>query len=185
MIGVLYYRGGNARNVLWALQRLQIPGRKVERPHDLHHLAGLILPGVGAAPAAMNELARVELLSPLKEWTQPFLGICLGMQLLFESSEEGNTRCLGLLPGTVKALPPGVVCPHMGWNRLSNGRYAYFVHSYVCHPADSGLITTTTRYGGELCAGVRHEHLFGVQWHPEKSGEAGDLLLKGFAQLCS
>ena len=133
----------------------------------------------------MRELRRAELVEPLQSWTRPFLGLCLGMQLLFEHSEEGDTRGLGLLEGEVRILPDSVIRPHMGWNRLSSGHYAYFVHSYACHPADPGDITMTTNYGFQVCAGVQRGNLIGVQWHPEKSGEAGDLLLEGFADLCS
>jgi len=114
-----------------------------------------------------------------------------------EVPEEGTTECLGIIKGKVRELPDTVIKPHMGWNKFqpplaagelrpagNNGRYAYFVHSFACEPQDKRLITMTTRYGGDICAGIRQKNFFGVQWHPEKSGGTGDDLLLSFAALC-
>ena len=106
------------------------------------------------------------------------------MQLLFDFSEEGSTDCLGIVRGRVVRLPEGVMRPHMGWNQLSTGRYAYFVHSYVCVPDDEGIVTMRVWHGAAICAGIRQNNFFGVQWHPEKSGDTGDRFLHSFAMLC-
>jgi len=132
----------------------------------------------------MEELRQRSLVEVLRAYRKPFLGLCLGMQLLFDSSDEGPTDCLGIIRGRVLALPDTLTKPHMGWNRLSTGDYAYFVHSYSCEPADPAVITMTVRYGGTLCAGVRQRNFLGLQWHPEKSGAAGDRFLLSFASLC-
>ena len=149
----------------------------------------VILPGVGAAGYAMEQIrARglVELLLALK---QPVLGICLGMQLLFEASEEEETRCLGLIPGRVRRLgpAPGRPVPHMGWSRLevadpsiglASGDYVYFAHSFAC---DDGPATAARAdYGRPVPAVVRHRNFTGAQFHPERSGEAGARFLKAF-----
>jgi glutamine amidotransferase len=184
MIGILRYNAGNVGSVAKALTRLAIPSRIVETTEEIQSVDGLIFPGAGAAKSAMRDLASRNLIDVLKAYQKPFLGLCLGMQLLFDFSEEGDTECLGLIRGSVRQLPGTVTKPHMGWNKLNTGKYAYFVHSFVCEPEDQRLITMTTRYGGEVCAGIRQQNFFGVQWHPEKSGEAGDEYLLSFAQLC-
>ena len=184
MIGILRYNAGNIGSVTKALTRLAIPSKIVEDKEDIEAVSGLIFPGAGAAQAAMRDLKKRDLVDVLRTYQKPFLGLCLGMQLLFDFSEEGNTECLGLIPGRARELPDTVVKPHMGWNKLSTGKYAYFVHSFVCEPEDKRVITMTTRYGGNICAGIRFKNFFGVQWHPEKSAGAGDALLLSFAELC-
>ena len=183
-IGILCYNAGNVGSVQRALCRLGIPSKLVETKEDLSSVKGLIFPGAGAAQSAMKDLRKRDLIEVLKNYQKPFLGLCLGMQLLFDFSEEGNTECLGLIQGEVKELPDTVIKPHMGWNKLNTGAYAYFVHSFACEPADKRVITMTTRYGGEICAGIRFKNFFGVQWHPEKSAGAGHALLLSFAELC-
>jgi glutamine amidotransferase len=183
-IGILRLAAGNAGSVERALKRLQIPCIDVHTSDDLKNVSGLIFPGAGAAGAAMEDLQRRKFTESLRNFRKPFLGICLGMQLLFDYSEEGPTVCLEIIPGKVLALTDTIVKPHMGWNRLSTGAYVYFVHSYVCVPDDPGITTMTTNYGGSRCAGVRYKNFFGVQWHPEKSGAAGGSLLLSFASLC-
>lgn len=183
-IGILQYSAGNSGSVQRALLRLGIPHEVVREPSELSCVSGLIFPGVGAAASAMDDLSARGFVEPLRTFTKPFLGLCLGMQILFESSEEGQTECLGVIKGRVQALSDSVVKPHMGWNMLNTGEYAYFVHSYVCAPEDPRVVTMTTRYGGEVCAGVRQQNFFGVQWHPEKSGDVGSRLLFSFALLC-
>ncbi|NOS68270.1 MAG: imidazole glycerol phosphate synthase subunit HisH [Candidatus Peribacteraceae bacterium] len=183
-IGILRYNAGNIGSVQRALARLDIPVQVIETPDQLQDVSGLIFPGAGAANAAMRDLRERGLIESIRSFQKPFLGLCLGMQLLFDFSEEGTTECLGILKGKVKSLPENVIRPHMGWNRLSTGGYAYFVHSYICEPDDPGVITQTVQYGSPICAGVRQKNFFGVQWHPEKSAEAGDQFLLSFAQLC-
>ncbi|MDO8648767.1 MAG: imidazole glycerol phosphate synthase subunit HisH [Candidatus Peregrinibacteria bacterium] len=184
MIGILRYSAGNTRSVQRAFERLGIPVQLVETREEILSASGLVFPGAGSANAAMEDLERRDLPEVIRSLQIPFLGLCLGMQLLFDSSEEGNTPCLGIIRGRVRALPDSVTKPHMGWNKLSTGKYAYFVHSFVCEPEDQSLITMTTRYGVDICAGIRRKNFFGVQWHPEKSGDAGDDLLLSFVELC-
>jgi len=183
-IGILRPKTGNTGSVERALQRLGIPSRIVTTADEISVMDGLIFPGAGAALTAMQDLRRKGLVDVLRNYRKPFLGLCLGMQLLFDSSEEGPTDCLGIVGGRVVQLPDMVSRPHMGWNRLSTGDYAYFVHSFFCVPEDPRLITMTVRHGIEFCAGVRRENFFGLQWHPEKSGVAGDQFLISFAKLC-
>ncbi len=183
-VGILRYSAGNVGSVQRALSRLGIPSKFVETKEDLSSVSGLIFPGAGAAASAMEDLRKSGFIGALKAYQKPFLGLCLGMQLLFDFSEEGATECLGIIKGKVSALPDTVIKPHMGWNKLNTGKYAYFVHSYVCEPTDPSVITQTVQYGSPLCAGVRHKNFFGVQWHPEKSAKAGDGLLLSFTELC-
>lgn len=183
-IGVLRYSAGNVGSVMRALSRLNIASTIVDNAEEIARVSGLIFPGAGAAQSAMADLTRRGLIDVLRAYEKPFLGLCLGMQLLFDFSEEGATQCLGIVRGNVRALPDTITKPHMGWNKLNTGKYAYFVHSYACVPDDQRIITMTTCYGGEICAGVRQKNFFGVQWHPEKSGDAGDDILVSFANLC-
>lgn len=184
LIGILRSSTGNTGSVQRALTRLGIPSRIIETSEELSTVDGLIFPGAGAAGSAMMDLRKKGLVNVLKTFSKPFLGLCLGMQLLFDSSEEGDTDCLGIIPGTVRELPDDLPKPHMGWNMLSTGEYAYFVHSFVCEPSDPRIITMTTQYGMRICAGVRQRNFFGLQWHPEKSGKAGDDFLLSFSKLC-
>ena len=153
----------------------------------------VILPGVGAAAWAMNALREHDLVDVIRGLTQPVLGVCLGLQLMFESSEEGDTPCLGLIPGRVTRLPaePGLRLPHMGWNQLAwkgddllarglNGdEWFYFVHSYAA-PAEAAV--ATSEHGREFAAVVRHNNFAACQFHPEKSAAAGALLLRNFLE---
>ena len=153
---------------------------------EIDTVDGLIVPGAGAAKAAMDDLRKRNLIGVLRSYNKPLLGLCLGMQILFDRSEEGPTDCLGIISGTVRSLPDTVMKPHMGWNRLSTNDFAYFVHSYVCVPENPRVITMTVRYGTtDLCAGIRYGNFFGVQWHPEKSGPIGDQFLSSFARFCA
>lgn len=161
--------------------------------------AGLVLPGVGAFGDGMAELRRRGLLAPLRRWAaagRPLLGICLGMQLLFQGSEEmGRHRGLGLLPGRVVRFPPGrLKVPHVGWNQLrlrqhpllagiDEGAYAYFVHSYYAQPAEPGDVLATAGYGLEFAAVVGRGRVWGAQFHPEKSQEVGLRLLANYWRL--
>jgi len=184
--------GANIGSVYYALERL---GASARLSADAEVIAGadrVILPGVGAAPIAMQRLHELGLVDVVRRLSQPLLGICLGMQLLFESSEEGNVECLGLLPGRVTKLQPGpgLRVPHMGWNRLDALRddplmdgldgdaTAYFVHSYAA-PVTADTVATCT-HGVDFAAVVRRGHCHGAQFHPERSGAVGARLLKNF-----
>lgn len=187
--------GANLASLRYALERL---GTDAEVTVDARRIEGashVLLPGVGAAPDAMQRLSAAGIVLTLTALTQPVLGICLGMQLLFRSSEEGPTSCLGVVPDTVRRLQtaPGLPVPHMGWNRISRcrddpllegiaeGEHAYFVHSYAA-PA-SAFALATACYGGLLAAVVRRGNFWGTQFHPERSGRTGARVLANFLGL--
>ena len=158
----------------------------------------LILPGVGAFGDCMANLEKTGVIPIIKEYIQAdklFLGICLGMQVLFEESEEApGVKGLGIFPGRVVRIPTSLKIPHMGWNQLSlktaspilagsEGQYVYFVHSFCCKPDDRALITSVCDYGTEIVASVGKGNTFGVQFHPEKSSEVGLAMLQRFVIL--
>jgi glutamine amidotransferase len=195
MIGILDYGAGNIRSVSNALRRLGVEhciSRSIDVLEKAHKL---ILPGVGEARMAMESLDRIGLIEWLRGVRVPFLGICLGMQLLFERSSERETVCLGLIPGTITQFDAGrVKVPHMGWNTvaadpahplfagLRENEYYYFVHSY-CAPLVPEAIGRT-EYGIEFASAVQFKNFHGVQFHPEKSGSAGLHLLNNFITRC-
>lgn len=184
--------GANLGSVRYALQRLGVEAPVSADPAVIAAADRVILPGVGAAAPAMARLHALGLVDTLRALRQPVLGICLGMQLLFERSEEGDVECLGRIPGRVRRLPAAgrVRVPHMGWNTLlrrrddplldgiDGGASAYFVHSYAV-PVD-GSCVATCEHGGEFAAVVRHGNIAGAQFHPERSGAAGARLLHNF-----
>ena len=207
MIVVVDYGMGNLRSVSKALESLGAEVRVSGDPADIARAAKLILPGVGAFDAAMEGLASRGLIEPIKAALAtpvPYLGICLGLQLLFEQSEEGQARGLGVLPGRVRRFPVnGLKVPHMGWNQITrhetsdmrhqkgcpllkgipDGSFLYFVHSYYADPADPSVVTLTTEYGRPFAAMVWKDRLFATQFHPEKSQAIGLQLLKNFVAL--
>lgn len=204
MLAVIDYGAGNLRSVLHALKYLGIEGdavRLVRAPDDLRGADRIILPGVGAFGAGMQQLHAQGIVTPLKEAVArgvPYLGICLGMQFLFERSDEmGDHAGLGVLPGVVTRIPdrPGLKVPHMGWNQLRQTRpsplldglggdtYVYFVHSYHCVPADTADTLATVEYGQDIVVAVQRDNVYGVQFHPEKSQQAGLRLLTNFLRL--
>lgn len=202
MLAVIDYGAGNLRSVIHALDHLGVESMRIVRtPHELKGADKIILPGVGAFGAGMIKLREQNLVQPIREAVltgTPYLGICLGMQFLFESSDEmGIHEGLRLLPGHVTRFPPmtDLKVPHMGWNNvqvrresaftrgLTNSSYAYFVHSYYCRPADSADIALSTTYGIDFAAGVEHENIYGVQFHPEKSQQTGLKVLTNFLEL--
>jgi len=197
-LAIVDYGMGNLRSVQKALERV---GQAAEVTGDAERIAtapAVVLPGVGAFGACMQNLTRLGLVEPVRAAIaagRPFLGICLGMQLLFDESEEfGPVRGLGVLPGrVVRFMPaPALKVPHMGWNSLrvarrvpqlagiESGTSVYFVHSYYPVPADPGVIATTTTYGPEFASSIAHENVFACQFHPEKSQRVGLRLLENF-----
>jgi glutamine amidotransferase len=189
--------GGNVASVRFALDRL---GVRSELTHDadrIRRATHVILPGVGAARDAMQRLQAAGLDRLIPTLRQPVLGICLGMQLLFEASAEGDTACLGVLPGRVERFvdAPDRPVPHMGWNQLhrradsplldgiDEGEYAYFVHSYAA-PVTVHTVATC-RYGVEFSALVRRENFHGAQFHPERSSGTGARVIENFLRLPS
>ena len=191
-VAVVDAGGANFHSVRAAFERL---GAEVWVSGDRGCLAEathLVLPGVGAAANAMQRLREARLDDYIGSASQPLLGICLGMQILFESSEEGATACLGLLPGAVRRVQPspGRRVPHMGWNRLRacsedplaaglDGGYAYFVHGYEA-PAETGTTVADCEHGERFAALVSRGRLCGAQFHPERSGRVGARLLRNF-----
>ena len=188
---------GNLHSVYNALLAAGFSIRITSDPHDLARPARIILPGVGAFAAFMEGLTARGLAGALSNAARrgdPLMGICVGMQALFETGEEkGQHAGLGLLPGRVPRFPnlAGLKIPHTGWNQLwfdetpllrglKPGAYAYFNHSYYCAPARSAHTCATTDYGIHFASAVRHENLFGVQFHPEKSQRVGQQVLKNF-----
>jgi glutamine amidotransferase len=201
-LAIVDYGMGNRRSVEKALERVGASAT-VSRDHEeLRAADGLVLPGVGAFPAAMtviHELGLDELLRECAQAGTPIFGSCMGMQLLFEHSEEhGGAEGLGLLQGEVRRLKaPGMKLPHIGWSEvkwlrespLRNGvgepTFLYHVHSFVVHPAEKSVILGTAEYGERFPAVVASENIFGAQSHPEKSSTHGLKLLANFARICA
>lgn len=201
MIAVIDYDAGNLKSVEKALILL---GEEVVVSRDHKEILGadkVILPGVGAFGDAMeklNHFGLVETIHQVVEQKKPFLGICLGLQLLFDSSEEApGVKGLGLLPGKILRIPPeeGLKIPHMGWNSLkikkdatlfkgiNDGAYVYFVHSYYLKADDEAVVAASTEYGTHIHASVESGNIFACQFHPEKSSDVGLKILKNFAML--
>lgn len=194
MLAIVDSGGANIASVRFALERLGVQSELTADPAVIRHADRVILPGVGAANEGMRKLRERGLVDCVRGLTQPVLGVCLGMQLLFESSEEGPTETLGLIPGIVKLLPdsPGIQVPHMGWNTVLSGKNSplldgigpearfYFVHSYA-GPVNPFTIASCD-HGTPFAAIVQRGNFSGVQFHPERSGEAGARLLKNFVE---
>lgn len=186
---------GNTASVLYALARLGAQAQLTDDASEIAKADRVILPGVGAAAHAMAQIDAKGLRQVLIGYKRPLLGVCLGQQLLFERSEEGNAEGLGLIPGVVTRLPisPKDVSPHMGWSRLGGmrphplleglapGAYVYFVHAYVC-PLNQDTLADAT-YGTRFAAIVARGNIMGCQFHPERSGAAGARLLQNFLAL--
>jgi imidazole glycerol phosphate synthase glutamine amidotransferase subunit len=198
MTGIIDYGAGNLRSVANAVHALGIEPRLISKPGELVGVDHLILPGVGAFGDCMAELAKRDLVEPLREWVRsgkPYFGICLGYQILFEGSEEDSgTEGLGVLAGRVKRFTEdGRKIPHMGWNSaipqdpsdpmwegLGSAPYFYFVHSYFPVPADPSIVAMKTEYGETFASAVRSGAVVATQFHPEKSQQAGLRLLGNF-----
>ena len=195
MIAIVNTGGANISSVVNAMNRLNIAADLTQDPDKIYQASKVIFPGVGAAKASMDKIKKAELVSVMRELKQPTLGICLGMQLLFERSDEGDTDCLGIIPGTVSKIPDteGLSLPHMGWNRLifdkpspllkglEEGVYAYFVHSFQ-GPINAHTVASV-EYGVKIPALVQRDNFFGAQFHPEKSAKNGEQILRNFIEL--
>jgi glutamine amidotransferase len=180
---------GNIGSIEIALKRLGAETLRTADPGTIRSAERVVLPGVGAAGYAMGRIDALGLRETLTTLAQPLLGICLGMQLLFEESEEDGARCLGLVPGKVRSLEPAPdrPVPHMGWSRLETrgeapgletGDYVYFAHSFACDDGPHSIATAD--YGRPIAAAVRRENVLGAQFHPERSSAAGARFLKAF-----
>jgi len=202
-IAIIDYGAGNLRSVQKALEKLGFRSTITKDKDLIEASSAIILPGVGAFDPAIKELKGSGLIDLLKSQItkgKPFLGLCLGMQILFEESEEGKEKGLGLIKGKVKKFSlkkeSGLKVPHMGWNNISikktdspimrnirDNSKVYFVHSYYCETNDAGDILTTTDYGGDFVSSVGRKNIFALQFHPEKSGDIGLEILKDFGEL--
>ena len=195
---IIDYDASNLHSVRKALEALGHRPLISNDPTEVAAADALVLPGVGAAGDAMRHLRELKLVPVLRRFAEagkPFFGVCVGMQLLFEWSEEDSgIECLGLLPGRVRRLPPGPKVPHIGWNsvelqwahplfrEIPNDSYFYFVHSYYPEPGDRSVSLGETEHGVRFTAAVARGNLVGVQFHPEKSGEMGLRLYDNFAR---
>lgn len=201
MIAIVDYQMGNLRSVQKAFEKVGVSADITSDPDALDRADKIVLPGVGAFRDAISELQHRQLIEPLRAAIRagkPFLGICLGLQLLFDVSyEDGEYRGLEILPGKVVRfqVPPGYKVPHMGWNAarilkpapilkgIESGTHFYFVHSYLAVPDDHDVVAIEADYPEPFCAMVWRDNLFATQFHPEKSQQAGLQVLRNFAEL--
>jgi glutamine amidotransferase len=192
---VIDHGAGNLVSIAQGLSRAGAEVDVVDNPNDIGDAAGIVLPGVGTTGAAMGRLLAADLVEPLREWGRPLLGICVGLQLFFDHSEEDGTDALGLIPGRVKLLEGAPLLPHIGWNDVSfvddplfagvaPGSTFYFVHSFAGVPDDEGVVIARTEYGKPFVAAARTGNRVGVQFHPERSGAAGLRMLANFVAEC-
>ena len=185
---IIDYESGNLRSVARAVEKAGVTPTVTSNAAALDTADGVILPGVGSGPAAMDALQSRGLVRPLLDYIasgRPFLGVCLGLQLLLDATDEGDADCLGLVPGRVRRLPDGLKVPHMGWNtvRFQRGHslwegipqdsHFYFVHSYYADPVARENVAGLTEYGVPFCSIYARDNVVATQFHPEKSGENG------------
>jgi len=198
VVGVVDYGAGNIVSIEQALTFVGARVRLVTNPAELRGLDAVVVPGVGAAAPAMRRLARTGLVDPLLRWIgagRPYLGICLGLQLLFDGSDEDGAKTFGVIPGRTVRLEDAPTLPHIGWNQvhrrrehavfegLAQDEHFYFVHSFAGRPAASAAATSLaeTRHGATFVAAIELDNVLGVQFHPERSGPAGLRLLRNFS----
>ncbi len=201
MIALIDYGMGNIKSVSKALETTETDVKITQSPEDIRNAKAIVLPGVGAFRDCMKNLSKLELISVIKEQIlkgKPYLGICLGMQILFTESEEfGLCKGLDIFKGKVVRfqLSQGYKIPHMGWNtvkfhkksrlleEIKDNSYFYFVHSYYVSPEDSKVVAGVTDYGVEFTSMIIHENIFATQFHPEKSQKTGLTLLRNFVKI--
>lgn len=199
LIAIVDYGAGNLRSVEKALERLGHAAQITSDPQQILSASGVILPGVGAAADIMGGLRRQGLVEPILETIRrgtPFLGVCMGLQVLFtESDEGGGEGCLDVLPGRVRRLPEGLKVPHMGWNDVHQAKphplwkgipesnYFYFVHSFYVDPDQPSVVIGQTEYGIPFTSAIARGNVMGTQFHPEKSGAVGIRIYDNFANL--
>lgn len=197
MIAVIDYGLGNLRSVSKALEKAGAKTKVTNSPKVISKAEAIVFPGVGAFSKGMENLRKLKILKTITDSIKsgkPFLGLCLGLQLLFTESEEyGNHKGFSIIKGKVKRFMGKVKIPHMGWNQVkftgqhadlfkgvNKGNYFYFVHSYYVEPEDKSIITTRTDYGIEFASSIQKNNIYGLQFHPEKSGELGQRVLENF-----
>ena len=202
MIGVIDYGAGNLRSVCNSLKKLSVNSTLIRSPEDIKGISSIIFPGVGSFGDSSEQLKKQRLFVPIKSWLKedrPFLGICIGFQMLFEKSDESpNSDGFGIIRGKVVRFPEEnlLKVPHMGWNEIKfenssdpiwqgikTSTHFYFVHSYYPEPLESNSVSSITSYGLEFASSVRCGNIFGTQFHPEKSQAAGLKLISNFLEL--
>ncbi len=194
MIQIIDYGAGNMQSIKNALEKLSTEYELISSAKDLRSDAKIIFAGVGAAGSAMKNLKKSGFDKAIAKLKNPFLGICLGMQLLFETSEENNSKCLGIMNGNIRKFPLGLTVPQIGWNKVKThdsplfknipkNSYFYFVNSYYANQTTSSSIAETA-YGINFCSAIQKNNFWGVQFHPEKSEKLGQKILDNFIKLC-
>jgi glutamine amidotransferase len=199
LIAIVDYGAGNLRSVANAITSLGYQPKITSSPKDVINARVVIMPGVGAAGDTMASLRKLGLVDPIRRYItegRPFLGVCMGLQILFaETEEDGCSRCLDIIPGQVKRLPSGQKIPHMGWNQVKqifshevfegipDEANFYFVHSFYAEPRDKSLVAGETEYGIPICSVLTKDKLIAIQFHPEKSGEMGLKIYRNFLKL--
>jgi glutamine amidotransferase len=199
MVLIVDYGAGNLRSVINAVTKVGCQPKLAVTAEDVLQAKTLILPGVGAAAHTMDSLKKLGLDGAIRQYIaegRPFLGICIGLQVLFSSTEEGGGHdCLGIVPGRVKRIPAGLKIPHMGWNQVKQKKEHpvfngvpdsanfYFVHSYYVEPDDKSLVAGETEYGIAMCSVVIRDNLVATQFHPEKSGKDGLKIYDNFIRM--
>jgi len=199
---VIDYESGNLRSVSRALESQGVTPLITGDASELGDADAMVLPGVGSGPSAMDALNQRNLVDPIRDYIssgRPFLGVCLGLQLLLDRTEEGDAPCLGVVPGDTKLLPAGLKVPHMGWNSFTfkddtanrhpvlagipDGSFFYFVHSYYADPEHRDGVSATTEYGIPFCSIYANGNLIATQFHPEKSGPVGLKFYRNFIAM--
>ncbi len=196
-VAIVDYDAGNLRSVQKALELFGARGEITASADRIASADAVIVPGQGACDSSMRKLRERGLVEPIRESIaggKPFLGVCLGLQLLLDSSDEGEEPCLGVIPGACHRLPDGLKIPHMGWNQVEwrkehpffagvpSGSHFYFVHSYYAEPEDSSVVAGVTDYGVEFCSAAAWDSAAAVQFHPEKSGRIGLKIYENFVR---
>lgn len=191
-IAIIDYGAGNIQSLKFAIERLGFTAVLSDKAEEIQQAEKVIFPGVGEASSAMAKLKATGLDKIIPELTQPVLGICLGMQLMCDHSEEGNTKGLGIFKTAVKKFPAEVKVPQIGWNQISNlnsklfsgiaeNEFMYLVHSYYAEATDQ--MTAETHYGLRYASALEHKNFYGVQFHPEKSSRAGERIIENFFKI--
>ena len=199
MIAIIDYGAGNLRSVVNAISRLGYQAKVTSASHEMLAAQAVILPGVGAAADTIASLKTLGLVGPIQRFIaegRPFLGVCVGLQILLTGTEEGGWHeCLGVIPGVVRRLPPGLKIPHIGWNQVRQRIYHpifdgipdeanfYFVHSYYVEPNDKTIVAGETEYSVLICSVIVKGNLIATQFHPEKSGELGLKIYDNFIKI--
>ena len=196
-IAIVDYDAGNLRSVQKALERFDVNAVITSSPERMASADAIVVPGQGACDSSMRHMRQRGLIEPIRDYIaagRPYLGVCLGLQLLLDASDEGEEPCLGVAPGRCRRIPDGPKIPHMGWNQVSwrkphpvfdgvpDGSHFYFVHSYYADPEDRAIVAGTTDYGVGFCSAAAWDSVVAVQFHPEKSGRLGLKIYENFVR---